>query len=44
MWILLGKEFIFRYLFNQNNVEGEVTKVSNSCAKPNLHDAFLKYV
>jgi hypothetical protein len=32
--------FLLKYLFNQYNVEGEVVEVNNSCAKPNLHDAF----
>jgi hypothetical protein len=39
-----GKKILLRDLFNQDYVEGEVVKVNNSCAKPNLFDAFLKYL
>jgi hypothetical protein len=38
---LVGETFfLLKYLFNQYNVEGEVVEVNNSCAKPNLRDAF----
>ncbi len=40
---LVGETFfLLKYLFNQYNVEGEVVEVNNSCAKPNLRDAFYK--
>ncbi len=39
-----GKKILLRDLFNQDYVEGEIVKVNNSCAKPNLHYAFKKYV